>query len=102
MAVADSAVIREPVAADAEAIARVHVDSWRETYSGMLHERYFSEDAFARRTDLWTRYLSAAERPGRMVVAERDGAIIGFANSGNSIGPDAEHGFPPARPVTLF
>ena len=27
---------------------------------------------------------------------------MGFANSGDSVGPDAEHGFPAARPLTLF
>jgi ribosomal protein S18 acetylase RimI-like enzyme len=37
-----------------------------------------------------------------MVVAERDGVVVGFANSGNARGPDAEHGFVPARQLHLF
>jgi GNAT superfamily N-acetyltransferase len=41
-------------------------------------------------------------RPGRMSVAIQGGKVIGFANAGNAVGPDAEHGFAPARPLHLF
>jgi ribosomal protein S18 acetylase RimI-like enzyme len=41
-------------------------------------------------------------RPGRLVVALRDGYVVGFGNSGDAHGPDAEHGFSPARPLHLF
>lgn len=71
----------------------MHVDSWRETYSGVLDDRFFSEQAFARRLNFWTHYLELVPRPGRLAVAEGDGVIIGFANSGASAGPDALHGF---------
>jgi ribosomal protein S18 acetylase RimI-like enzyme len=96
------AVIRAAVIDDADGIARVHVDSWRETYSGVLDDRFFSEEIFERRTTFWQRYLTIDPRPGTLFVAEDDGAIIGFANSGESIGPDAEHGFPVVRALTLF
>ncbi len=95
-------LVREAVASDAEGVARTHVESWRETYSGILHERFFSENAFIRRLKFWTRYLSMEPRPGRMAVAVNDERIIGFANAGDAIGPDAEHGFVPARPLHLF
>jgi len=97
-----AATVRNAETGDAESIARVHVDSWRETYSGILNERFFSEAAFTRRRNFWTSYLSRHPRAGRLAVAELDGEIVGFASSGGSVGPDAEHGFPPARPVTLF
>lgn len=93
---------RDAIASDAESIARVHVDAWRETYSGVLAERHFSEAALSRRTQFWTGYLSLTPRPGHLVVAERGGAVVGFANSGEARGPDAEHGFPPVRPLQLF
>lgn len=38
--------VRNAQIGDADGIARVHVDSWRETYAGMLSERLFTEDAF--------------------------------------------------------
>jgi len=94
--------VRAAQESDAAGIARVHVDSWRETYAGVLDDRFFSEDAYARRLEFWTRYLSMDPRPGRMAVALRDGSIIGFANAGNAAGPDAEHGFSPVRPLHLF
>ena len=47
-------------------------------------------------------YLSLRSRPGPMVVTERAGATVGFANAGEARGLDAEHGFPPARPLQLF
>ena len=94
--------VREPVEMDAEGIARVHVDSWRETYSGVLDDRFFTEEAYSRRLQFWGRYLAVQPRPGRMSVAVQDGTIVGFANAGDAVGPDAEHGFPPARPLHLF
>ncbi len=95
-------IVREALPSDAQGIARTHVDSWRETYSGVLDDRFFSEEAFARRLQFWTRYLSMEPRPGRMAVALRDGNVIGFANAGDAIGPDAEHGFTPVRPLHMF
>lgn len=94
--------VRDATASDARGIARVHVDSWRETYSGVLDERFFSEAAFDRRLQFWSRYLAMDSRPGRLAVAEQDGDILGFANAGDAVGPDAEHGFTPARPLHVF
>lgn len=94
--------VRDAVASDAESIARVHVDAWRETYSSVLADHHFSEEQFDRRKHFWAAYLSLSPRPGRVVVAERGDALVGFANSGEARGPDAEHGFPPARSLHLF
>lgn len=87
---------------DAERIARVHVDTWRETYSGLVPDTFFTEDAFSARKDMWTRYLAARPDPGRLVVAERLGEVVGFAAAGPAHGPDAEKGHPPARRLQLF
>lgn len=98
----DREKVRDAVGSDAETIARVHVDAWQETYSGVLAHRHFSEQVFSRRKKFWTGYLLLEPRPGRMVVAERGGALVGFARSGEARGPDAEHGFPPVRSLQLF
>lgn len=95
-------IVRPGEPADAAGIARVHVDSWRETYAGVVDDRFFSEDAFARRLDMWARYLAMDPRPGRLAVAVRQGRVVGFANAGDAVGPDAEHGVPVARPLHLF
>lgn len=79
-----SAVIREPVAADAEAIAALHVATWRETYAHLLPEDFFTDEVLERRRRMWTRIL-AEPRPEHVVrVAESDGELIGFAMSGIS------------------
>jgi ribosomal protein S18 acetylase RimI-like enzyme len=98
----EKVTVREAVETDAEGIARVHVDSWRQTYSGVLDDRFFTEAAYSRRLQFWGRYLAMHPRPGRMSVAVQDGTIVGFANAGDAVGPDAEHSFPPTRPLHLF
>ena len=94
--------VRSAVVEDAEAIARTHIESWRETYSGILVESNFSPEAFNRRLAFWSRYLEMDPRPGKMIVAARDGVVVGFANSGPAKGPDAEHGHAPVRDLNLF
>lgn len=73
--------IRRAQADDAPEIARVYVDSWRETYTGLLPDSYLaslSYDAFERH---WRRtFLSR----GWAFVAEVDGRIVGLASGGRS------------------
>ena len=57
--------VRTPVPEDAPGIARVHTQSWRETYTGLVPERFFDDDA----TLLIARFRSA-------VLAVRDGADV--------------------------
>jgi GNAT superfamily N-acetyltransferase len=102
MDIRDSLQVRAAVASDAKKLARVHVDAWRETYSGVLANEYFLLGAFERRVRFWTGYLAQDPRPGKVVVGERDGVLVGFANAGEARGQDAEHGFAPARPLHLF
>ena len=70
--------------ADAEALARVHVRSWRETYRGLLPDAYLarmSEAAFTRR------FRRALTYPGpnevTLAAAARDG-LLGYVQGGPS------------------
>jgi ribosomal protein S18 acetylase RimI-like enzyme len=70
--------------ADAEALARVHVRSWRETYRGLLPDAYLarmSEAAFARR------FRRALTYPGpnevTLAAAAREG-LLGYVQGGPS------------------
>ena len=87
---------------DEAGIARVHVDSWRETYGELIGERFFGEEMLERRLSFWRHYLQRSPRPGRMAVAIDGKLILGFANSGGSVGLDAEHGHQVVRHLTLF
>ena len=68
---------------DAEAIARVHVTSWRETYRGLLPDGFLarmSEPGFARR---FARELSDPRSSVTLGAADRQG-LVGYAQGGPS------------------
>ena len=72
--------IREAVSIDAGAIARVHVDTWRTTYAGILSAEFLAGLSYADREQMWKQALTADRPATCMLVAETDrGEIIGFA-----------------------
>ncbi|HSF30839.1 MAG TPA: GNAT family N-acetyltransferase [Candidatus Tectomicrobia bacterium] len=73
--------IRLAAMADVPAIARVHVDSWRTTYKGIVPDDYLTNLSYERRERLWHEVISAS---GSLVfVAEAaDENIVGFAAGG--------------------
>jgi ribosomal protein S18 acetylase RimI-like enzyme len=94
--------VRSAVPADAAGIARVHVDSWRETYTGLVPERFFSETAFERRREWWAKCLLRDRSIEPIFVALREDTIVGFASSGPAVGPEVEKGNPPVRDIHLY
>ena len=70
--------------ADAEALARVHVASWRQTYRGLLPDGYLARMSEAQHA---RRFARALIRPGpndvTLACAERAG-IVGYAQGGPS------------------
>ena len=51
-------MIREPRSGEASAIADVHVATWKEAYSDLLPEDYFSEEYVAGRHRMWQHVLA--------------------------------------------
>jgi ribosomal protein S18 acetylase RimI-like enzyme len=75
--------IREATMADVAAIARVHVDSWRTTYKGLLPDDYLANLTYAQRESLWHEVLSKPVDHNLVYVAEDNaGNIVGFASGG--------------------
>jgi GNAT superfamily N-acetyltransferase len=68
--------------ADAPAIAALHADSWRRHYRGAYADAYLDGDVVADRTAVWTDRLADAD-PKRQhtVLAEHEGALVGFAHT---------------------
>lgn len=95
-------LVRAAAFADADAIAEVHIQSWRETYTGLMPDRLMDADALAARRRMWSAILSRDPLPGAIAVAERNGHIVGFAFAGPADHPDAAKGFPAARDLHLF
>lgn len=79
------ATIRPATAADAEVIAQVHVASWRETYPGLVPPSILAGLSVAERAKMWRKILRQPDAFQRsaVFVAERSGAVIGFAACGD-------------------
>ncbi len=87
-AVAGTGVVRAAVPGDSRAIARVHVDSWRVAYRGLLPDDYLAGLSSEQRTGLWSGIL-ADPSSGHVLVVEVGDAIVGFAHAGPSGDDDA-------------
>lgn len=83
--------VREAELCDAEAIAHVHVDTWRTVYRGQVPDEVLGGLSVSSRAGAWREVLGGEARPGqRTWVAEGDDSIVGFANAGPSRDPDAD------------
>ncbi len=74
-------MVRPAVLEDAEAIARVHVASWRTTYRGLLPDDFLASLGEEPYTDRWRRVMGG--RSSRVFVVEENGEIVGFASCGH-------------------
>ena len=75
--------IREARADDAAGIARVHVDSWRTTYVGIVLDEHLANLSYERREQRWREQFAAPDNAMFSYVAETDGGqIVGFAVGG--------------------
>ena len=75
--------IRAAVPADAASKARVHVDSWRETYPGIVPAEYLASLSYRKREAVWMDILAAGRPAECNFVAEAaSGEIVGFAGGG--------------------
>lgn len=75
--------IRPARVEDAAGIARVHVDSWRTSYKGLVPDRVLENLSYEQREQMWTRGLSnsTGERFDFVAVNEQ-GHIVGFVAGG--------------------
>ncbi|HZR38997.1 MAG TPA: GNAT family N-acetyltransferase [Ktedonobacteraceae bacterium] len=73
--------IREARVEDAEGIARVHVDSWRTTYRGLMADEVLDELSYERREQMWVGILSG-DKNFTFVAEDEAGRIVGFIDGG--------------------
>jgi L-amino acid N-acyltransferase YncA len=77
--------IRMARPADAPGIAHVYVDSWRETYAGILPDAGLLKMSKSEHAAGWTRTIKAANlRNPVLVAADEDSNVYGFASAGPS------------------
>jgi GNAT superfamily N-acetyltransferase len=87
----NNALIRRAVPQDALRIAEVRVESWQQTYKGLIPESYLNDMRVEDSALLWERVLEAASDAACTFVLEVNGDICGFA-SGITLA-DNKHGF---------
>jgi GNAT superfamily N-acetyltransferase len=89
-----SPIVRRARIEDAAAIARVHVDSWRSTYAGMLPEKMLLRLSSAAHEQRWWRHVLGRFR-GRhyvYVVEDPKDGVVGFASGGRTRGRGLDYG----------
>lgn len=84
---------------DAEEMASVHVQAWREAYGTLLPEHFYNDAARESRRRMWSQLLAETGSRERVRVARQSDRIVGFV----ARGPASEHeGHPPAREEQLY
>jgi ribosomal protein S18 acetylase RimI-like enzyme len=78
--VGSPATVRAAGRADADAVAAVHVASWRAVYGGLFPSRLIAAQTLPRRRRQWGRLLR--EPSHETWVAEVAGGVVGFCNFG--------------------
>ncbi len=76
--------IRRATVDDADALATVHVASWRTTYPGIVDQQYIDSLTVEDRSDAWRRRLADDSHAAMDVFAAElpDRGIVGFASGG--------------------
>jgi ribosomal protein S18 acetylase RimI-like enzyme len=77
--------------ADADAIGRIQVETWRAAYMGLMPDEAIAGFDVASRQQQWREGLERTPRPGSATfVVEDAGEVVGFASVGASRDEDAE------------
>jgi ribosomal protein S18 acetylase RimI-like enzyme len=89
-----SVLIRKALLQDAQAIVKVHVDSWRTTYAGIVSAEFLASLSYQQRQKMWDSILLSPSGPSFVYVAETpDQQVVGFASAGPERGgADASKG----------
>ena len=75
--------IREAVPEDAGPMAKVHIDTWRTAYAGIVPSEHLAGLSYERREAVWVQILTRDQPAQCNCVAETvGGEIVGFAGGG--------------------
>lgn len=73
--------LREAVRGDAEAIARLHAESWRTAYRGLYSDEFLDSDVFEDRRRVWLDRMASPPDEMYVLLAVEGPALLGFACS---------------------
>ncbi|HWR66970.1 MAG TPA: GNAT family N-acetyltransferase [Bellilinea sp.] len=74
--------IRPAVVADAAAMARVHVDTWRTTYPGIIADSHLARLSYERSEKMWIEHLTNPGAERAFVAVTPAGEVVGLASGG--------------------
>lgn len=80
--------VRPATQADVPAIARIHVDSWRATYRGIVPDAVLDALSYAEHEERWELRVGEDSTAMTFVAEEEDGAIAGFVIGGKERSDD--------------
>lgn len=87
-----SYMIRQAVPDDAVGVAKVHVDSWKTTYSGIVNGDFLAGLSYEKSEERWRNRLANSPVEYAMFVAVDDeGQVVGFADGGRERSGDSSH-----------
>jgi GNAT superfamily N-acetyltransferase len=77
-------LIRDAVVEDAAGMAKVHVDTWRTTYGGIVPDDFLANLRYERSQARWVEYLThQSQNRSRSFVAHTEtGQIVGITTGG--------------------
>ena len=80
--------VRRAQMQDTEAISRIHVDTWKSTYRGIVPYKFLDGMSYSRSKEMWDNRLIDDEDPTAVFVAEAEtGSLVGFVSCGPARGP---------------
>jgi GNAT superfamily N-acetyltransferase len=84
-------MIRTAVVDDADAIARVQVDTWRSAYRSLVPSEVLDSLSYEQRSEYWSSIISREERDRIFLVAEEEeNGVVGFCVCGVNRDEDSE------------
>ncbi len=77
-------ITRDATFDDIPSITKVHVDTWRTTYRGIVPDQHLANLSYDRRANRWNQILSQGSEDGNFTYVAEDasGEVVGFANGG--------------------
>ena len=84
-------IIRNAVVDDADAIARVHVDTWRSAYHDLIPSEVLDSLSYKHSSEHLSSIISREDREGIFLVAEEEAnGVVGFCICGMNRDEDSE------------
>jgi ribosomal protein S18 acetylase RimI-like enzyme len=77
--VASAFQIRPATMQDVPALAKLHVDTWRSTYQGLISADFLEQLTYELKEAQWKQGLRSSSTSAHRLVAEHEDAIAGFA-----------------------